>query len=113
MDMTETRHDTTTVLALNGRLDGIASPGAERRIDGLIAGGVRRLVFDCSQLSYVSSAGLRVFLTAAKKLKATGGQAVFAALTPPVAEVFELAGFTGILEVHASVAEAAGGGRND
>ncbi|HEX3730050.1 MAG TPA: STAS domain-containing protein, partial [Opitutaceae bacterium] len=66
--------------------------------------------FDCAQLHYVSSAGLRVFLSAAKKAKVAGGRAAFAALTPIVQEIFELSGFTGILEIHPTAAAAAAAG---
>lgn len=106
MDITASQINSTTVLALSGRLDGLASPALEQKVDALVASGVRAVVFDCSALVYVSSAGLRAFLTSAKKLKAAGGKASFAALTPPVQEVFELSGFLSVLEVHPSTAAA-------
>lgn len=107
MDITETKLDSATVLALAGRLDGLTSGTFERKVDALIAGGARKLVFDCGQLVYTSSAGLRVFLAAAKKAKAAGGGAAFAALTPAVHEVFELSGFTTVLSIHPTAAAAA------
>ena len=107
MDITESKINSASVLALSGRLDGLTSPILEKRVDALIAGGTRRLVFDCGQLLYASSAGLRVFLASAKKLKAAGGQAAFAALTPAVHEVFELSGFLGVFVVQPTVAAAA------
>lgn len=106
MDITESQINTSTVLALAGRLDGLASPALDQKIDILLAAGVRSVVFDCSALGYVSSAGLRSFLTAAKKLKAAGGKVTFAALTPAVTEVFELSGFLTVLDVKPSVAAA-------
>lgn len=106
MDITESQINATTVLALSGRLDGLASPAVEQKIDALLAAGVRSVVFDCSALSYISSAGLRAFLTSAKKLKSAGGRAAFAALAPAVHEVFELSGFLTALDVHPTVAAA-------
>lgn len=106
MDITESQSNSATVLALAGRLDGLASPGLEQKVDALVASGTRTVVFDCSRLVYVSSAGLRAFLTSAKKLKTAGGKAAFAALAPAVQEVFELSGFLNVLEVHPSVAAA-------
>lgn len=100
MDITEQTLNSTTVLALSGRLDGLSSPALEQKVDALLAAGVRKLVFDCAALTYVSSAGLRVFLAAAKKMKTAGGAIAFAALTPPVAEVFELSGLSSILSLH-------------
>ncbi|AHF90036.1 anti-anti-sigma factor [Opitutaceae bacterium TAV5] len=106
MDITEKQLDSATVLALAGRLDGLSSPALEQKIDALLASGLRQLVFDCAALSYVSSAGLRVFLGAAKKFKSAGGVAAFAALTPAVSEVFELSGFNSVLSVHPGVDQA-------
>jgi len=100
MDITEQILRSTTVLALSGRLDGVSSPALEQKVDALLAAGSRRLVFDCAALTYVSSAGLRVFLATAKKLKAGGGAVAFAALTPSVVEVFELSGFSNVLSIH-------------
>ena len=107
MDINETKLISATVLTLTGRLDGVTSGTLERKVDALIAAGARKVVFDCSQLLYVSSAGLRVFLGSAKKLKSAGGAAAFAALSPAVQEVFELSGFTGVLAIHPTSAEAA------
>ncbi len=106
MDITESQSNGVTVLALTDRLDGLTSGALERKIDALLAAGTRKLVFDCSGLIYASSAGLRVFLSTAKKFKSAGGQAAFAALTPAVHEVFDLSGFIGILEVQPGVADA-------
>ncbi len=106
MEITASNQNDITVLALQGRLDGIASPQLEQRLDALLAGGARKVVFDCTALTYVSSAGLRVFLSGAKKLKSAGGRTAFAALTPAVHEVFELSGFHEVLAVHPSAADA-------
>ncbi len=107
MDITESKINSATVLALAGRLDGLTSPILEKKVDALLAAGTRQLVYDCAQLVYASSAGLRVFLSSAKKLKSAGGQAAFAALTPAVHEVFELSGFTGVFKVESTAAAAA------
>lgn len=106
MEIQVTKHPAATVFALAGRLDGLASPDLEKQADAALAEGQRALVFDLSRLDYVSSAGLRVFLTAAKKFKTAGGRATFAALSPAVREVFELSGFLTVLDVRADVASA-------
>jgi anti-anti-sigma factor len=63
---------------------------------------VQRVVLECSELSFTSSAGLRVFLTTVKRMKSRGGTCAFASLTPSVRDVFEMAGFLDTMEVHAS-----------
>lgn len=106
MEIIETRHEQALVFALAGRLDGLASPGLENQIGQAIATGATVLVLDLARLDYVSSAGLRVFLSAAKKFKTAGGRATFVALPPAVREVFELSGFLSVLDVRADVASA-------
>lgn len=107
MDIVVSSLPSATALALSGRLDGLSSPELEKKVEGLLAAGVRQVIFDCAGLAYASSAGLRVFLSSAKKLKAAGGQAAFAALTPAVHEVFELSGFLGVFAVYPTAGDAA------
>lgn len=107
MEILESSHPPATVLALIGRLDGHSSPRATERIDAVLARGPARLVLDLRGLEYVSSAGLRVFLMAAKNAQAAGGSVVFAGLSPAIREVFALSGFLDVLSVQPTVAEAA------
>lgn len=107
MDIAETQLNSATVLGLTGRLDGLTSPTVENKVNALIAGGTRKLVIDCARIAYISSAGLRVFLSAAKKMKSAGGGIAFAALTPAVQDAFELSGFSNILAIHPDTAAAA------
>lgn len=80
------------VFQLCGRLDVTSSPLLEDRLRLLLAEQNKWVVFDCSELSYVSSAGLRVFLSALRHLSAEGGGVAFAALSEPVRLLFQLAG---------------------
>lgn len=89
----------SATLSLTGRLDGLSSPELEQQVSALIASGVRTLTLDLSGLNYVSSAGLRVFIIAAKKLKASGGAAHFISLTPAVRDVFHISGLLTALGV--------------
>lgn len=95
VNIATTKFESSATLALTGRLDGLSSPELEQQVNALLASGIRTLVFDLASLDYVSSAGLRVFIVAAKKLTAAGGTATFQSLTPNVREVFE---FTGLLK---------------
>lgn len=98
--------ESATVLSLTGRLDGLSSPEIERQVQALIGSGVRTLIFDLSGLEYVSSAGLRVLLLAAKQSKAAGGGARFASLSPPVQHIFQISGLLAALEIHPTVESA-------
>jgi anti-anti-sigma factor len=92
INIATSRLASSATLSLSGRLDGLSSPDLEQQVTVLIASGVRTLIFDLSGLEYVSSAGLRVFIIAAKKLKASGGAAQFTSLTPAVRDVFHISG---------------------
>ncbi len=61
---------------------------------------------DLEQLAYISSAGLRVVLMAAKRAKQSGGRLLLCGLSPAVRELFEISGFLKILEVCADRAAA-------
>ena len=106
MEIIESVLHGTPFLVLRGRLDGISAPAVEQKVATLLASGATRMVFDCSGIEYASSAGLRVFLSAAKKLKTAGGRCGFAALTPPLREIFEISGFLDVLEIHDTVESA-------
>ena len=67
-----------------------------------------RLVLDLSGLDYISSAGLRVLMLAAKQSKAQSGTLMLSGLQPLVKEIFEISRFTLLFEIAPSVREALG-----
>ena len=94
------------VFALSGRLDATTSPAFEAAVTEKINAGAAKLLLDLAQLDYISSAGLRVMLLIAKKLKQTGGQVVLCCMQEQIQEVFDIAGFTPLFAITATVAEA-------
>ncbi len=84
------------ILHLKGRIDGISSPEIERRFSELVLEGDRRIIADLAETFYISSAGLRVFLSVQKKLAKAGGEVILYKVTPAVADVFEMAGFSNL-----------------
>jgi len=106
MTVTENRQGAATVVGVQGRLDAITSPDFEKKLISIVDGGCRKLVVDCSALDYISSAGLRVFLAIAKRLKNLQGSMVVAAPLAQVREIFDIAGFSAILPILATVADA-------
>ncbi|MGH7836139.1 MAG: STAS domain-containing protein [Candidatus Binatia bacterium] len=106
MEITEDRNAGVVILALSGKLDATTAKTFEDRILAVIDSGERRLAVDLSQLDYVSSAGLRVFLLAGKRLRSTDGKIALCALKDPIRQVFDLAGFSSILSIYASREEA-------
>ena len=84
-------------LALNGRLDTMTSPDLEAVLKESLDG-VTELVFDCSDLEYISSAGLRVLLGAQKVMNGSG-KMLIRNVNEPVMEVFEVTGFTDVFTI--------------
>lgn len=84
--------DGDLTVALDGRLDTVTAPELERFLTAHYEG-VTALTFDCEKLAYVSSAGLRVLLTAHKRMK---GAMKLTGVSELVMEVFEMTGFADI-----------------
>jgi len=99
----------TLVVAPAGRLDHdnceAFRAGLQPLLDRALAAR-QRIVVDLSGLDYVSSAGLRCFMLAAKQAGTQGGKIVLAALRPVVAEIFQISRFDMVFELHPSVREA-------
>jgi anti-sigma B factor antagonist len=94
------------LVATRGRLDALTCGPLQRALADEIENGSRLLVFDCTQLEYVSSAGLGVFIEAVKRLSRMGGRAAFAAVNARVLRVFEISGLVPLFEVLPTVEEA-------
>jgi anti-anti-sigma factor len=94
------------VLAFEGRLDTQTSPDAQQQLIQLIEAGSTKILVNLEKLDYISSAGLRVLLLVAKKLKANAGELRICSLNAVVKEVFDISGFDMILPVSASESEA-------
>lgn len=96
--------DSTVVASVQGRLDSSNSAAVEAELMGRLGEG--DFVLDFTHLEYISSAGLRVVLVIAKRLKQAGRKFVLAGLQPHIKDVFEISGFLGILDVASSRSEA-------
>lgn len=99
-----TRH--AVIHRLSGRLDTATSPGAEKVILEALTPERSHVVLDMRDVTYVSSAGLRIVLLAAKQTKAANGALALFGMRPDVREVFDISGFSRILSILPSEAEA-------
>jgi anti-anti-sigma factor len=93
-------------IAVNGRIDALSAPDIQRLFDGLILGGERVLLVDMASVNYVSSAGLRVFLSIQKQLKKVGGEIVLFGMNAQVFEIYKMSGLATVFRIAASRAEA-------
>jgi len=106
MNITTTEHGAIKVMAIEGRLDGQHAQAAEQAFLALAQGGASQFVLDFARMDYISSAGLRVVLVAAKKVRSVQGRLICAGMSESVKDIFQMSGFLSILETADSVDEA-------
>ena len=108
MDMHVREQGAFTVVAPRQKLDTGTAPEAQQGLSDLLDRGVRRIVLDFADVAYVSSAGLRVLLATAKRLRAGGGELRVCSLNETVKEVFDISGFSELFPVFSSARDAIG-----
>ena len=97
MTINKQQNGSVLTIAVQGRLDTTTAPDLEKEIkNGL--DGVTELIMDFEKLDYISSAGLRVLLSAQKQMSKQGSMKVIH-VNELVMEVFEVTGFTDILTI--------------
>lgn len=99
LKINKTLENGTALFALQGRLDTVTAPELEREIKGSLVG-LTALTFDFAELEYISSAGLRVLLSAQKAMNGQGEMKICHA-NETIMEIFEVTGFTDILTIEA------------
>ncbi len=97
------------ILMIIPRVDASNAKNVETGLTELINGGTKKIVCNFAKNEYISSAGLRVFLSALKMMKKIGGQIVLCSLHPYVKEVFDMAGFSQLFTIYSTEEEAVQG----
>jgi anti-sigma B factor antagonist len=97
MTITKELNGTALKIVLEGRLDTMTAPELERELNQDL-GTVENLTMDFSKLDYISSAGLRVLLSAHKAMSGKGGMKI-TNVNEIVQEVFDVTGFADILTI--------------
>lgn len=99
MNLNTEQSGTTIIVCPAGRLDSNNAKEFESYLLGLVANGDGGVLLDFSKLDYISSAGLRVVLMAAKRIKIAKRKLALCALNDNIAEVFLVSGFAKILDI--------------
>ncbi len=94
------------VLEPKGFLDAHTAPEFEAAIQAQLDEGRNRIIVDCSGLTYISSAGLGVFMGFVEDVREGGGDIKMCALIPKVRQVFELLGFHQLFHIEETLPEA-------
>ena len=97
MNIRQTKNEKALTIAVEGRLDTMTAPELEEVLKNSLEG-VETLTFDLEKLDYISSAGLRVLLSAQKTMNNQGTMKVLHA-NEIVMEIFEVTGFSDILTI--------------
>src|SRR5215510_2218107 len=106
MEILQDRSGDITIVTPAGRLDSLSSPTLASALQKLEAAGERRLVVDLGRVEYISSAGLGVLFSLAKRIHDAHGALAICALHDQVRRVFELAGYTPHFTIAATRDEA-------
>ena len=95
-----------TLVLVDPRFDTLTFKEIEVKLMEIVDGGSKKILCDFSNTEYISSAGLRVMLSVAKKLQKSGGKIVLSCMKPHVFEVFKMTGFVQIFEIHGTQEQA-------
>ena len=106
MEIKEDNTGLVTVLIITGRVEMVQTAEMRESIFTQINNSDSGLLLDLSALDYINSMGLGIFIRAAKEMNEKNRRLVFCSLKENIAEIFEIAGFTKILQIFNTKEEA-------
>jgi anti-anti-sigma factor len=89
---------TPTLISIQGRLDLINAAEFEKAILPVLAGDMKEVVVNCTDLEYISSSGLRLFLTLQKAAHAKQGHLTLQGMRKEIKEIFDMTGFSALFQ---------------
>jgi anti-anti-sigma factor len=108
MTLSEEKSGKVLILGLSGKFDFEGAKTFGERITQILGGVERNILLDFTDVTYISSAGLRVLVLAAKQLAGSGGKMVLAGVTDPVRKVFQLCALDSIFTIRPTKEESLG-----
>ncbi len=84
---------------ISGRLDTPAAVKAQQEITPLLENANKEIILDCKDLEYISSSGLRLFLTIRKEASAKGGKVIIENINDEIKKVFMMTGFFNLFDI--------------
>ncbi len=106
MQITATKMEHATVVELAGRMDAMTTVEFDRWLSEQMNTDGFQIILNLKELEYISSAGLRSLLAAAKQLKAKNGTLLLCCICGTVEEVFRISGFLSILPAFPNIEDA-------
>ena len=101
MEVTINRQNDKTIVVFAGRLDTPSSQEVSNALEPVVADAKGTIVLDCKDLEYISSSGLRVFLTVRKAAAAQGGSVIVKGMRDAIRNIFMMTGFLNLFQIEA------------
>ncbi|MBR1406267.1 MAG: STAS domain-containing protein [Bacteroidales bacterium] len=101
MKVTINKEEKATVVVLTGRLDTPSAQEVSKAMEPVVADASGTIILDCSGLEYISSSGLRIFLTVRKAAAVQGGKVIVKGINSDIRNVFMMTGFLNLFEIEA------------
>ncbi len=95
-----------SILKIKGRVDTVHSTALEDEVNKLFESGEKNIIFNCDEMNYISSSGLRVFLVAQKKIIPIQGKLYLCNMQPAIQEIFQISGFSNLFRIFDTQEEA-------
>ena len=108
MEISKTSYEKSDVIKVSGRIDAAAAPELEAAFKALTDAKRYGIVFDMSEVEFLSSAGVRAMISAQNTCKGKGGELVLALVPPLIMDTLKLAGLQVIFNIYDTIVEAVG-----
>lgn len=99
MEVIINKKNNVTTVQLIGRLDTPASQDVSAQLEPLMSEASGTIVLDCTEMSYISSSGLRIFLSMRKAAASQGGKVIVRNISNDIRQVFMMTGFLNLFEI--------------
>ena len=99
MEIKLERQNTVVTVYLKGRLDTLAAQEVSKQLESLTEDASGTIIMDCTEMSYISSTGLRIFLTLRKAAAEKGGKVIVRGISNDIRSVFMMTGFLNLFEI--------------
>jgi Anti-anti-sigma regulatory factor (antagonist of anti-sigma factor) len=99
MEVIINKENNVSTVRLIGRLDTPASQDVAQELEPLMADASGTIVLDCSEMGYISSSGLRIFLSLRKAAASRGGKVIVRNISDDIRQVFMMTGFLNLFEI--------------
>ena len=93
------KQNTVVTVYLKGRLDTLAAQEVSKQLESLTEDASGTIIMDCTEMSYISSSGLRIFLTLRKAAAEKGGKVIVRGISNDIRSVFMMTGFLNLFEI--------------